>query len=130
MDADIHLTLTDKTIKPDIGIHLLTIVEGDTIRNTGLNPLDGEVIEAAKTQLWWRNDQTLIKGAIVFGKDIDPDDLPSVMLEEVTQSLGLLTDIGGRFYQTRSIFSETSNQLTKLGPQDVMTLRRHYPKLP
>ena len=130
VDADIHLTLTDKTIKPDIGIHLLTIVEGDTIRNTGLNPLDGEVIEAAKTQLWWRNDQTLIKGAIVFGKDIDPDDLPSVMLEEVTQSLGLLTDIGGRFYQTRSIFSETSNQLTKLGPQDVMTLRRHYPKLP
>ena len=129
-DANLHVTLSDNGIKPDIGIRLLTIVEGDTIRNTGLDPLDGEVIEAAKTQLWWRKDFSLIEGAIVFGKDIDPDDLPSIMLEEVTQSMGLLTDIGGPFYQTRSIFSESSNQLTTLGPQDIMTLRRHYPKSP
>jgi hypothetical protein len=126
-DANLHVTLSDKCIKPDIGIYLLTIVDGDVIRNTGLDPLDGEIIEAAKTQLWWRNDLSLIKGAIVFGKDIDPDDLPSIMLEEVTQSMGLLTDIGGPYYQTRSIFSETSNQLTTLGEQDVMALRLHYP---
>ena len=129
-DANLHVTLSDKSIKPDIGIHLLTIVEGDAIRNTGLDPLDGEIIEAAKTQLWWRGDLSLIEGAIVFGKDIDPNDLPSIMLEEVTQSMGLLTDIGGPFYQTRSIFSESSNQLTMLGEQDVMALRRHYPKSP
>jgi hypothetical protein len=129
-DASLHVTLSDNILKPDIGIHLLTIVEGDAIRNTGLDPLDGEIIEAAKTQLWWRDDLSLIEGAIVFGKDIDPDDLPSIMLEEVTQSMGLLTDIGGPFYQTRSIFSESSNQLTTLGTQDVMALRRHYPKSP
>ena len=128
--ANLHVTLSNNTLNPDIGIHLLTIVEGDAIRNTGLNPLDGEIIEAAKTQLWWRDDLTLIEGAIVFGKDINPEDLPSIMLEEVTQSMGLLTDIGGPFYQTRSIFSESSNQLTTLGEQDVMALRRHYPKSP
>lgn len=129
-DANLTITLSDKGIKPDIGIHLLTIVEGDLIRQTGLNPLDGAVIQAAKTQLWWRHDLSLIQGAIVFGKDIDPAYLPSIMLEEVTQSMGLLTDIGGAFYQNRSIFSESSNQLTALGRQDVMALRRHYPKSP
>ena len=129
-DANLTVTLSDKGIKPDIGIHLLTIVEGDLIRHTGLHPLDGAVIQAAKTQLWWRYDFSLIEGAIVFGKDIDPADLPSIMLEEVTQSMGLLTDIGGPFYQNRSVFSESSNQLTALGPQDVMALRRHYPKSP
>ena len=129
-DANLHITPSNSKQKPDIGIHFLTIVEGDAIRNTGLNPLDGAVIEAAKTQLWWRDDLTLIEGAIVFGKDIDPADLQSVMLEEVTQSMGLLTDVGGPFYHTRSIFSESSNQLTTLGPQDIMTLRRHYPKSP
>ena len=130
VDAKLHVTLWDKEIKPDIGIHLLNIVEGDAIRNTGLNPLDGEIIEVAKVQLWWRDDFTLIKGAIVIGKDIDPADVTSIVLEEVTQSMGLLTDIGGHYYQRRSIFSESSNQLTALGAQDVMALRRHYPKLP
>ena len=130
IDADLHVTLSEQNTKPDIGIHLLTIVEGDTIRNTGLNPLDGAVIEAAKAQLWWRQDLSLIEGAIVFGKDIDPNDLPSIMLEEVSQAMGLLTDIGGPYYQSRSIFSESSNQLTALGAQDVMALRRHYPKSP
>lgn len=130
VDANLHITPSDSTQKPDIGIYLLTIVEGDAIRNTGLSPLDGEVIEAAKTQLWWRADQTLIEGAIVFGKDISPGDLASIMLEEVTQAMGLLTDVGGQYYQTRSIFSESSNQLTTLGAQDIMTLRRHYPKSP
>lgn len=129
-DANLHVTLWDNNKKPDIGIHLLNIVEGDTIRNTGLDPLDGARIEAAKAQLWWRDDLSLIKGAIVFGKDIDRNDLRSIMLEEVTQSMGLLTDIGGPYYQTRSIFSESSNQMTRLGPQDIMTLRRHYPKQP
>ena len=130
VDAELHVTLWDKEIKPDIGIHLLTIVEGDAIRNTGLDLLDGEIIEIAKVQLWWHDDLTLTNGAIVIGKDIDPADVTSIMLEEVTQSMGLLTDIGGPYYQTRSIFSENSNQLTALGAQDVMALRRHYPKLP
>lgn len=128
--AELHLTLWDENQKPDIGIYLLNIVEGDAIRNTGLDPLDGARIEAAKTQLWWRDDLSLIEGAIVFGKDISRKDLPSIMLEEITQSMGLLTDIGGPAYETRSIFSESSNQMTALGRQDTMALRRHYPKSP
>ena len=127
-DANLHVTLGHNKRKPDIGIHLLTIVEGDKIRNTGPDLLDGEPLEAAKIKIWWREDHSLIEGAIVFGKDINPAALPSVMLEEVTQAMGLLTDIGGTVYESQSIFSESSNQLTTLSRQDVMALRRHYPK--
>lgn len=111
----------------DITIYLLGIKEGDIIRGTGLIPLDGAKIEAAKAQIWWRADRSLIKGAIVLANDIDPDEVASIMLEEVTQSMGLLTDVDSEYYETRSIFSETSNQRTQLGPQDIMALRRHYP---
>lgn len=125
-DANLHLTRSEDISNPDISLHLLNIVEGDTIAGTGLDPLDGAVIQAAKAQVWWRDDLSIINAAIVFGRDISPADLPSVMLEEVTQANGLLTDIDGAYYESRSIFSETSNQLTTLGLQDVMALRRHY----
>ena len=128
--AKLHVTIDNTTLNPDISIYLLNIIEGDPIRNTGLTPLDGSLLEAAKTQLWWRADFSLINGAIVFGKDIDRNDLQSIMLEEVTQSMGLLTDIGGPDFETRSIFSESSNKLTSLGSMDVIALRRHYPNVP
>lgn len=125
--AELHLSRSEQSIVPDISLHLLDIVEGDEITGTDLYPLDGETIEAAKTQLWWRANRTLIKGAIVFGRDLEPDEIASIILEEVTQAMGLLTDVGGSYYESRSIFSETSNRLTQLGQQDVMVLHRHYP---
>ncbi len=125
--ANLRLNRSKSRTIPDIGLHLLNIAEGDTIIGTGLDPLDGARIEAAKAQLWWRGNRTLIEGAIVFVNDVNPDEIASIMLEEVAQTMGLLTDVGGSYYENQSIFSETSNRLTRLGEQDVMTLRRHYP---
>lgn len=125
--AKLLISRSNNTTNLDIGIYLLGIKSGDAIRGTGLDPLDGAMIEVAKAQIWWRADRTLIHGAIVLVNDVDPDDIASIILEEVTQTLGLLTDVDGDYYQTRSIFSETSNQLTRLGTQDIMALRRHYP---
>ena len=48
------------------------------------------------------------------------------MLEELTQSLGFLTDIRNPLYESHSVFSEDSNSVTRLGPQDVTVLRWHY----
>ena len=126
-DANLHLTRSDTIIKPDVSVFLLAIKKGDEIAGTGLDPLDGAKIEAAKVQIWWRADRTLIKGAIVLANDVLPDEIRSIMLEEVTQTMGLLTDVDSDYYETRSIFSETSNQRSRLGAQDIMVLQRHYP---
>ena len=125
--AKLRLTRSTNSVIPDIAIHLMAIRDGGKIRGTGRDPLDGTPIQAAWVQLWWRSDFSIIDGVIVFAMDISPADMASVMLEEVTQSMGLLTDINSRHYETLSVFSETSNHVTKLGPQDIMTLRRHYP---
>lgn len=125
--ANLHLTRSNATDKPDVAVYLLSLTAGEGITGTGLNPLDGATLEAAKAQIWWRADRSLINGAIVLAKDIDAEDIASIMLEEVTQAMGLLTDVDGDYYHSRSIFSETSNQSTRLGPQDAMVLRRHYP---
>ena len=52
--------------------------------------------------------------------------IASVVLEEVVQALGLLTDIRSPVYR-RSIFAEDSNSGIRLRGQDAMVIRRHYP---
>lgn len=50
------------------------------------------------------------------------------MLEEITQALGLITDIQNPYYRNRSIMSQDSdNSLKTLGEQDKLALMRHYP---
>ena len=111
----------------DITVHLLDINMGGVIDHTGLDPLDGTPIEAALVQLWWNGNLDLTRAAIVFPQNIEWSGLRSIVLEELTQSLGLRTDIDNPWYETRSVFSETSNSVTTLGTQDIMALRRHYP---
>ena len=111
----------------NITVHLLNITMGGVIDHTGLDPLDGTRIEAALVQLWWNRNLDLTRAAIVFPKNIEWGGLQSIVLEELTQSLGLRTDIDNPWYETRSVFSETSNSVTTLGAQDIMALQRHYP---
>jgi hypothetical protein len=49
------------------------------------------------------------------------------MIEELSQAMGLMTDIRNPYYETQSVFSEDSNSVQKLGEQDREALRRHYP---
>ena len=111
----------------DITVHLLDIGMGETIRGTGLTPPDGTTIEAALVQLFWNSSDNLTRAAIIFPRDIEIADISSIALEELTQAMGLTTDIDNPWYETRSIFSETSNALTQLGDQDLMALQRSYP---
>lgn len=111
----------------DITVHLLDIPMGGQIAATGLDPLDGSPIEAALVQLWWNGNLDLTRAAIVFPQNIEWQGLKSIVLEELTQAMGLRTDIANPWYERRSVFSETSNSVTQLGQQDIMALQRHYP---
>nr|WP_275450658.1 DUF2927 domain-containing protein [Octadecabacter antarcticus] len=64
--------------------------------------------------------------AIVFAADIPVDQAGPIMLEELTQAMGLMTDIRNPYYETRSVFSEDSNTVAKLGVQDSAALRFQY----
>lgn len=125
--ANLHIRYAEPSETPDIKILFLGIQEGATIAGTGISALDGTVIAAATFTISWRGDRTLTDCYISVSSSVRFGDAYSIMLEELTQCMGLSTDIGGSYYETKSVFSETSNSLARLGKQDLMALRRHYP---
>jgi hypothetical protein len=125
--ANLRLTRATTGKRPDISIFLLDQPRNSTITGTGLSWFDGLNMEMARMQMGWRGNGTVIDCAVAISRDMRPRDAQRIVTEEVTQCLGLLTDIGGSYYESRSVFSETSGQTSRLGPQDIMALRRHYP---
>ena len=111
-----------------------------TIRPTGL--ADGTILTAAPgfsgrgimgvgyMTVWHDPTSTIGEAVILISTTITDADLPSVMLEEVTQSLGFLYDIEGPAYEGVSILSQTSNATVTLTGQDATLLRLHYPPNP
>lgn len=120
----IRLKRDDDT--PDIPILFLDIPARSSIQNSGFKVLDGTPISGVGVRVFAK-DSVILKSVIIFTTGLQKRAYESAMLEEITQGLGLLTDIGGHYYETRSIFSQSSNALTKLGTQDIMALGRHYP---
>lgn len=125
--AALHLRRARKDEKPDIAIHLAPVAEGDLIEGTGVSGVDGQEIGAALVTVWWDDRRDLTEAVIVLASNLPPADVGPVVLEELTQAMGLMTDIRNPAYEGLSVFSEDSNRVTRLGPQDQEALRRHYP---
>lgn len=112
--------------RPDIVVHRAGLKEGQ--RTKGIRGMsDGLEIGVGYMQINWDDNLTITDGAIVIASDIAPEDVRSVMLEELTQSLGFLYDIENPFYEGVSIFSQDSNETTAIAGQDRAILRLHYP---
>jgi hypothetical protein len=111
--------------KPDIRVRLVVkqIAPPRAVRNLNdylLNNAGGRVRLGL-------SGQTIRAAEIDIATFLKPRQLQSVVLEEVTQSLGLVTDIHNRLYHNKSIFSETGSRTKRLRGQDAMVLRVHYP---
>ncbi|EYD77820.1 hypothetical protein Rumeso_00547 [Rubellimicrobium mesophilum DSM 19309] len=125
--AALHLRRALEGERPDITFHLASIREGDAIEGTGVWGVDGQVIGAALVTVWWDIGQDLTEAVIVMAEDLPAADIRPVVLEELTQAMGLMTDIRNPTYDDVSVFSEDSNRVLRLGSQDKEALRRHYP---
>lgn len=126
--VEMALTLRADTAQPDISIHLL-----DTPRGTRITTVDGSILNGlsmANAITALDVDGTTINGAsIAFSNTLTIRQYESVMLEEITQALGLITDIQNPYYRSRSILSQNGdNSLKTLGEQDKLALIRHYPQ--
>ncbi len=88
---------------------------------------DGTVIGLAQVQVWWNDDRHLTAATILIAADMNRADLPSIMLEEVVQALGMTWDIENPLYEDVSIFAQGSNSVTVLAGQDLAAIHLHYP---
>lgn len=125
--ADLRVRRAEPGERPDIKVLFFAIPEGATISGSDFEVLNGVIIAAATYTLVWRDDRTLTDCYISSSRSARFSEVYSGMLEELTQCMGLGTDIGGAYYEPKSIFSDSSNSRVRLGEQDLMALRRHYP---
>jgi hypothetical protein len=77
--------------------------------------------------VWSDADDVITEAVILISTSIAPQDLTSVVLEELMQSMGFVHDINGPAYEGVSILSQTSNATTTIAGQDAALLRLHYP---
>ena len=112
--AGTTIQLIPDDMAPDILILFLDIPAHSTIQGSGFQVLEGKPISGAGMRVLAK-DGVILKSVIIFTTGLQKRVFESVMLEEITQGLGLITDIGGPYYESRSIFYQSSNALTKLG---------------
>lgn len=127
--AGAAVALREVSENPDISIRLRNLPAQSVLQGTGFPELDGTVIDGAWVQIWWNGRSEITRGVIILTPEISVPDTRSVMLEELVQSLGLLTDILNPAYRDSSIFAENSNATTHLSGQDSAVLHLHYPPL-
>ncbi|MBP0481307.1 DUF2927 domain-containing protein [Sagittula salina] len=126
-DAGIRMQHVDGPA--DVRIHFVASNGSAPLQNTGIDGADGLRVTGARVITWSRQDTHKIQRAtILFGTRLHIRHYESAMLEELTQALGLMTDIRNPYYEGVSIFSQDSNDTKQFGAQDLMALRRHYPK--
>jgi hypothetical protein len=113
--------------KAPVKVWFSGLMEGDPITLPGSSTSTGDRMEGARVYIWWNERREIEEAMIVISAGLAADAMESVVLEELTQALGFLTDLEGRAYAETSIFSETSNAVTRLLGQDRMVVRRHYP---
>jgi hypothetical protein len=125
--AGLRLRQVARDEKPHILVTRTALKEGQRTRGVANFP-DGNTIGVGQMQIWWNGDRVLERAGVLISSDIDPDDIRSVVLEEMVQALGLWHDIEGAGYAGRSIFDNDSNAVTRLKGQDIAALRLHYPR--
>lgn len=124
--AGLTLIRNDHRWSADILIIPAALREGEDTRRIP-RMTDGQEIGVGFMQLWQNDRNRATEGSILIAADISRDDLPSVMLEELFQSLGFVFDLDNSWYEGRSVLAQDSNLTTTIDGQDRMALRRHYP---
>ena len=126
-DAGFRLARVGPDDTAEIEVFFLDLRQGDFIDGTGIAGVDGVTLGGATTRVLFNHDTGHIeRAAVVFSTTLETPAYESAMLEELTQAMGLLTDIKSPAYNATSVLAEDSNEATTLGLQDIMALKRHY----
>ena len=133
-DCALPFVRWSKTDRADLRVGVMRRAAGFPAPQTADAALDAaiEAINGADAGLTLRQTTraphitTIERAAIILARDLPPDHYRAVLLEELVQAMGLLTDIRNTAYAGRSIFAADDNLTTALQGQDLVALRRHY----
>ena len=111
----------------EIEVFFLDLDQGAEISGTGIEGVDGAALGAASTRVLYNHDTGYAeRAAVVVSRGLATRAYESVLLQELTQAMGLMTDIKSAAYDGVSVLALESNTATQLGPQDILALKRLY----
>jgi hypothetical protein len=122
----INLTRVDYTDSPQITLRPTLFYENDAVYDEP-GVADGEQIGAGYVYVYWDDRLRMTEGTILIARDIYESEIDSIVLEEITQSLGFLFDIENPDYENVSIFAQDSNTVLSISGQDAAVMRLYYP---
>jgi Protein of unknown function (DUF2927) len=115
--------------RADIKVRTTDIAEGTRLADQPGVSAPG-IMGVGYVTLWWNDADRIVDASILFSTGISDEDLTSVVLEELYQSLGPRYDIEGAAYEGVSILSQTSNATQSIQGQDAALLHWLYPPQP
>lgn len=125
--ADIRLVqVSAKQQAAAITIYPVNASIGGVMKEVASPMMRGSRIQLGHVHVRFRRN-TIRTAHIAISRQIPLSQIDSVVLEELVQALGLLTDILNPYYKRRSIFAEDCNCTRTLEGQDQMALQQHYP---
>ncbi len=111
----------------EIAVFFLDLAAGQPIAGTAIAWVDGQALDRVATLIAVDPDRTRIRGAvIVAGASLETAAYEAAMLKSLTRAMGLMTEIDGPVYAEVSVLARARPGATRLGPQDLAALRRHY----
>ena len=113
----------------DIRVALTDVAEGSTLPDVPGISAPGEM-GVGFTTVWSTPDHIITDASILISNAITPNDIVSVVLEEIFQATGPVFDIDSPAYEGVSILSQTSNATVTIAGQDARLLRHLYPPEP
>jgi hypothetical protein len=126
-NTSVTLRRDDRAVSADILVQTTKLREGQKSAKMIRAP-DGQTLGVGYSWLKWNSKREISEATVVITSDIDTNDIPSVVLEELTQSLGFLYDIDNKYYVGKSVLAQDGNLTTIIDQQDKMLLEQHYPK--
>ncbi|MGJ8546925.1 MAG: DUF2927 domain-containing protein [Sulfitobacter sp.] len=126
IDFPIRMRMVPNGQRADISVYLMDTPRKQVMRAPQVPEINGTWVGNASTRIMAKG-QRITATQVIFSRDLGIGAYESVMLEELVQSLGLITDIKNPYYEKRSIFTqEGGNHRRNLSYKDRMSLRRHY----
>lgn len=112
---------------PDYEIRFMTSALETIIPDN--RSIQGEILAGGAIAMvrYKRNGQRIRKAQIFLTDDIPRRWIRATVLEELVQGLGLPFDIHNKYYERRSMFSETDCCQPRLKGQDARAVYLHYP---
>lgn len=130
-EAGFRLARVAPDVPAEIGVYFLDLAEGSAILGTGIDWVDGAGIDRITTRVAVDPaGGTIRAAAIVATTALETAAFETAMLAQLTRAMGLMTAVASPAYRGLSVLSDDPGGATRLAPQDIAALRRHYGAMP